>query len=55
MVHCHIGLTTTSTTAKPRLTLPPPPSQTPHIQPIINTNPSQAGAASDRQGYSTPH
>ena len=36
------------------LPLPPPPSQTPPIPPIINTNPSQAVAAFGRQGSHNP-
>ena len=36
------------------LPLPPPPSQTPPISPIINTNPSQSGTAFGRQGSRNP-
>ena len=35
--------------------LPPPPSQTPHTPPIINTNTIQDGAAFGRRGSRTPH
>ena len=35
--------------------LPPPPSQSPPIPPIINTNPSKAGVALRRRGSLTPH
>ena len=34
--------------------LPPPPSQTPHIPPIINTNHIQAGSIFWIQGSRTP-
>ena len=37
------------------LPLPPPPKHTPPIPPIINTNPSQSGAAFRRRGSRPPH
>ena len=35
--------------------LPPPPSHTPPILPIINTNPSQSGDSFGRQVSRNPH
>ena len=35
--------------------LPPPHSKTPHIPPIINTNPIKSGAVFERRGSFTPH
>ena len=37
------------------LPLLPPPSQTPHVPPIINTNTNQAGGEFGRQYSRTPH
>ena len=55
MVHCHISQTTSATDDQPMVPLPSPPSQTPLIPPIINSNPSQSGDAFGRRGYRTNH
>ena len=54
-VQRHIIKTTTSTAAHPIVPLLPPPSQTPPIPPIINTNHIQSGAEFGRRGSRTPH
>ena len=54
-VQCHFCLNTTFTDTHTMVPSPPELSQTPHIPTIINTNPSQSGAAFGRQGYHNPH
>ena len=55
VVKRHISHTSTATDTHPMVPLTTAPSQAPHIPPIINTNPSQAGAAFGIQGSRTPH
>ena len=55
MVQRHISQATTATAAHLMVPLPPSPSKTPSITPIIITNPSQYRAAFGRRGYFSPH
>ena len=54
-VQRYISQTTSAIATHPMVPLPPVPSQTPPIQPIMNTNLSQAGDAFRRRGSCTPH
>ena len=54
-VQCHFCLNTTFTDTHTMVPSPPELSQTPHIPTIINTNPSQSGAAFARRGSRTPY
>ena len=54
MIHRNINQTTTANDTHLMVSLRPTPSQAPPISPIINTNPSQSGAAFGRQGSHNP-
>ena len=54
VVNLHINQTTTATDTHPMVLLLPVPPKAPPIPPIINTNPSQAGAVFGRKGSRTP-